>query len=879
MYLSEIKLTDCWAKTDPVSGKPCLNVYEHCYVVGYVAQNLYEALPVSLKKFLPEGAVSLVACHDVGKITPGFLLKCPSWKHFSAVSSSINRNNLETNHAAVSASHFTHQASHGLVKKARYWLVSTAGHHGSYPSGFEVAKEPTFEGVETLIHPLFQQLRQELIASMAETFGHLPTESAKGAEHRVHFLTGFTIFSDWIGSNSDWFPYEKSVKEEVIREKMHWIVNLLGRNPTIRTSLEFADLFSENENIRRFQPRSIQTALIDAVDAPGLYIVEAPMGMGKTEAALAAAYRRWTEGDERGLYFALPTQLTSERIHHRIHQFLGNIIEGTSVQALIHGNAWLKEDQNRQIGNGEADERNDTDEALRWFTSTRKQLLAPFGTGTIDQALLAVLPARFAALRYFALAGKVVIIDEVHAYDPYMSALIDRLIQYLLPTGATVFILSATLTAARRAEIVKAAGAVEPPAPSSYPLVTKITTGSSTATHISTPYELKAKQVNLNHHTLTETSSFIYWQSIADAVERGANVVIIRNTVALAQETYRLLKSMLRDGFPSEHLGLVHSRFPAWQRLRNETHWVETLGKDDQNRPHGSLLVSTQIVEQSVDIDADLLITDLAPTELILQRIGRLHRHERATRPAGFDTPHCHIIHPEVDWNHDEKSILKSLAPHHFIYPASSLWQAMETLKQREAINLPQDIRTLVEISSHQKPEACHSTAIHEFFSKAVQELAEKVGKATNRGTFNASSIQDKEGTETRYGIKPTALIVLLKNHPRENGDRIEITPLYGDPFTFSKYQFNPRLAKALNENAARVPAYLVGEALRSVPSWLSTHLSDGVLAVVTNDSTSLDIQGENETKYTLHYRADLGLTHVKNAEQTLTTEPEDFYF
>jgi CRISPR-associated endonuclease/helicase Cas3 len=877
VYLSEIKLSDCWAKTDPVSGKPCLNVRDHCYVVGYVAQNLYEALPAGLKKLLPEGTVSLVASHDVGKITPGFLLKCPSWEHFCAASSSINRNNLETNHAAVSASHLTHHASHGIVKKARYWLASTAGHHGSYPCGFEVAKAPTFEGVETLIHPVFQQLREELIASLVETFGPLPTESAKDAEHRVHFLTGFTIFSDWIGSNSDWFPYEKPVEAEAIRGKMHEIVTLLSRNSTIRNSLEFADLFSEKESNNRFKPRSIQTALIDAVATPGLYIVEAPMGMGKTEAALAAAYRRWTEGDERGLYFALPTQLTSERIHDRINQFLENIIEGISVQTLIHGNAWLKENQNRQIGNGDADERNDTDEALRWFTSTKKQLLAPFGTGTIDQALLAVLPARFAALRYFALAGKVVIIDEVHAYDPYMSALIDRLIQYLLPTGATVIILSATLTAARRAEIVKAAGAEEPPAPDSYPLITKITAGSSTATHISTPYELKAKQVNLTHHILTESNSIIYWQSIAD--EHGANVVIIRNTVALAQETYRLLKSMLRDGFPSEHIGLVHSRFPAWQRLRNETHWVQSLGKDDEDRPRGSLLVSTQIVEQSVDIDADLLITDLAPTELILQRIGRLQRHERAARPAGFDTPHCHILHPEVNWNHDEKSILNALAPHHFIYPASSLWQAMETLKRRETINLPQDIRPLVEISSHHKPETDHSPVIHEFFSNAEQELAEKVGNATTRGTFNASSIQDKEGTETRYGIKPTALVVLLKNHPRENGDRIELAPLYGLPITFSKYQFNPRLAKILNENAARVPAYLVREALKNAPSWLKTHLSDGVLAVVTNDSTSLDILTESETKYTLHYRADLGITHVKNAEQTLATEPDDFYF
>jgi CRISPR-associated endonuclease/helicase Cas3 len=878
MSASTPSLSDCWAKTDPLTGLPALTVRDHCHTVGFVAQHFYVLLPERLKRLLPDGAVSLVACHDVGKITPGFLLKCSSWKHYSLIASTINRNNLETNHAAVSASHFTHKASHGLVKKARYWLASTAGHHGSYPCGFEVAREPTFEGVDHLIHPLFQQLREELIAILIKSFGPLPKESAKDAEKRVHFLTGFTIFSDWIGSNSDWFPYEKPVQAEAIGTKMIEVVQLLGLNHTIQPSLKFADLFDKKGYIQRFQPRSIQSALINAADAPGLYIVEAPMGMGKTEAALAAAYRRWTEGDERGLYFALPTQLTSERIHERIHQFLENVIEGTSVQSLIHGNAWLKEDHNRQISNGNESEFNDTDEALRWFSSTRKQLLSPFGTGTIDQAMLAVLPARFAALRYFALAGKVVIIDEVHAYDPYMSALIDRLIEYLLPTGATVIILSATLTAARRAEIVKAAGAEEPPAPDSYPLITKVATGSSTATHISTPYELAPKQVDLKHQILTDFNTTQYWQSIADAVERGVNIVIIRNTVALAQETYCLVKSLLRDGSYSDHVGLLHSRFPAWQRLENEKHWVEALGKENEHRPRGSLLVSTQIVEQSVDIDADLLITDIAPTELILQRIGRLHRHERS-RPEGFESACCDILYPDVDWGSDEKLILQALTPHHYIYPASSLWQAMETLGKRKKIQLPQDIRPLIEASVFQKPQDSHSQPIHEFFSAAQQELDEKVGKAKTRGVFMADAIEDKEGTETRYGMKPSALVVLLKNHPQENGDHVTLTPLHGAPITFSKYQFNPRLAKALNENTASVPAYLLSEALKDAPSWLTNHLSDGVLAVVSMNSTTLEVLTDNLMKYTLYYRTDLGITHTKNAELRFTTDPEDFYF
>lgn len=202
------------------------------------------------------------------------------------------------------------------------------------------------------------------------------------------------------------------------------------------------------------------------------------MGMGKTEAALAAAYRRWDEGSERGLYFALPTQLTSNRIHLRNSAFLKNIVAEVSTHILAHGNAWLHDDRARSFcpaTTSPGSSSPDATEATRWFSANRKPLLAPFGTGTVDQALMAAIGTKHSALRLFALSGKVIIIDEVHSYDPYTSALVDHLILWLREVGCTVMVLSATLTAKRRGEMIRKVGATESsPPPQAYPLITKV---------------------------------------------------------------------------------------------------------------------------------------------------------------------------------------------------------------------------------------------------------------------------------------------------------------------------------------------------------------------------------------------------------------------
>ena len=881
--MNTLTLHDCWAKTDPETGIPCLSVKDHCLIVGSVAEVLIERLSTEVKGNIPSGAITLISSHDVGKISPGFLLKSPLWQWNDALRKTIIADNLTTNHSIISQWHLQESSIYKKAKRRQWWLISTGGHHGSYPFSCKPMgpqNRPNEGGNQSFI-----ALRDELLQQLIQRFGPLPAEEAKGKLERIHLLAGFTIFADWIGSNSDWFPPEISTDSKTLTAATNQILDDLNWNPSIRQDLSFGQQFNPQAP-EAFAPREIQSALLQAADTPGLYIVEAPMGMGKTEAALAAAYQRWTTGNERGLYFALPTQLTSNKTHDRITSFLQNTLGEKSTQTLIHGNAWLGDKKCQTLSPTFSDpdpqnlerENNDVDEALRWYSSTRKQLIAPFGTGTIDQALLAVLPARFAALRYFALAGKVVVIDEVHSFDPYMSALIDRLIRYLTKAGSTVIILSATLTAKRRAELVNAVNAEETEAPSHYPLITKVATGSKHATHTRVPCEIASQSVHLKHERLDETNEDHFWETIVQKVESGANVVVIRNTVALAQCTYRQLKARLSSRTEADQVGLLHSRFPQNEREANENHWTGILGKEDALRPQGSMLVSTQIIEQSVDIDADCLITDLAPIELILQRIGRLHRHERI-RPAGFEQAICHILYPKTDWQGSVKEVKDALSPHHFVYPPLSLWQAADTLSPREAIHLPDDIRPLLETASAHLPPPESAPALIEFIADYTSKRDAMHGTAKLRDVFNASAIDDNEGSETRYGIKPTALLVILPTPPVEQGGLIQLQLPDGSKHTTRVGEFNYPLAKALQQIATRIPAYLVKPQLDAAPDWLKQHLGSGVLAIRASDTTELQFYASAEAPYILHYRHEIGVTYEKAESAPTSIEPEDFWF
>lgn len=859
-----LTLADCWAKTDPVSHFPALSARDHCLNVGAVGELIRSHLPNLLTSLAPTDGALLIAAHDIGKVTPGFQSKCPAWRdQWKSALRLEPPSCYEGKHALLSQ-----KICADRFPKPPLWLMALGGHHGKYLCA-NARPAPAFDGSE----PWFIPLQAELFAELESHFGPLaPYEKIeKGA--RLHWFTGLMIFSDWIGSNTTWFPLHTAPTDrEQATEAATMALDEIGwHRRAARPALAFEQLFGLSE------PRPLQRALIDAADTPGLYIVEAPMGDGKTEAALAAAYRRWTEGDERGIYFALPTQLTSNRIRDRVESFLTNVVSDPSALALVHGSAWLTDHRIHPLSpwapsSDSSDDPDQATQANRWFSDNRRAMLAPFGVGTIDQALMAVLPVKFSALRLFALGGKVVIIDEVHSYDPYTSALVDRAVEWLLETHCTVIILSATLTAERRTALVKAAGAIESASSEAYPLITKVATGSTTADTLEIPGPLPTPKI-ITTRTVSAADDDWLEQAVT-AAEAGACVLIIRNTVALAQQSHRELKTRCRD--VGIAFGLIHSRFTQTDRDRNETLWTNRLGKDHSSRPTGAILVGTQILEQSVDIDADLLITDLAPTDLILQRIGRLHRHARP-RPIGYEDPRCLILRPPVDWTSDVADLKRQLAPHRFVYPGISLYLADQAWSSLNSITLPSEIRPILEVSSHAPDDLPTGVAIlKEEFDDLVRE---KLSTANQKKVFSVT-IDDLEGADTRWKIQATAHLVLVKSNPSISNGRTTIDFATGTTVRFTPGLFDFALARELHLNAVRVPRYLLKDLLPAQPAWLQQHLPTAVLAVVDEFHHLHPCHGPAQPAFEFTYNPETGLLHERSkiGENPICNDDESWY-
>ena len=284
------------------------------------------------------------------------------------------------------------------------------------------------------------------------------------------------------------------------------------------------------------------------------------MGIGKTEAALFAAYLLISRGFNSGLYFGLPTRLTSERIHNRVSDYLREATDGTERARLIHGQAWLKEFFH---GAGEFRPKG------AWFLPRKRALLQPYGVGTIDQALLSVMRVKHHFLRSFGLAGKVVILDEVHSYDVYTGTLLDELVASLLAMNCSVIILSATLTKQRKASFLPTGRAISR---ESYPLITFSGRDGALSEQEAPPPPEKPVLVSftpMDYPAIAKVAT--------EHARKGQCVLWIANTVADSQEAYRAVKGeMFEHEFP---VGLLHSRFPVYRREELENEWMELLGK------------------------------------------------------------------------------------------------------------------------------------------------------------------------------------------------------------------------------------------------------------------------------------------------------------
>jgi CRISPR-associated endonuclease/helicase Cas3 len=478
-----------------------------------------------------------------------------------------------------------------------------------------------------------------------------------------------------------------------------------------------------------------------------------------------------------------------------------------------------------------------------WFASAKRALLAPFGVGTIDQALLGIVAANHFFVRQFGLAGKVVVLDEVHTYDLYTSTLIGALVQRLRELQCTVIILSATLTESRRRELLGLND--DQPVSTAYPLVSGV--ASPLIERACEPPPPKPVQIR-------NIAGALPLEEAMTEAQRGACVLWIRNTVDEAQETYRALQSANCQSGPL--VALLHSRFPFFRREQLESDWMEQLGKDGIRRPRGCVLVSTQVCEQSVDIDADLLITDLAPTDMLLQRLGRLWRHERTNRPC--PRPEVWIQIPALDDDQlrtaNEKELRQALGKSARVYAPYVLLRSLQQWRGRAAITLPGDIRGILE-ATYADPAADEPPAWRELHNQ-IEAEKEKLRHLAERATriWVEPALEDEEGVQTRFSTYPMAQLLLAREVTTLDAHSVRLDLLNGDAMTASDRDWSFETAKAIHRNLIRVPRWAVSAFLPNPPGWLANHVQQPTaVGLLGADGNIRAMDGETDMRLSYH--------------------------
>jgi len=532
-----------------------------------------------------------------------------------------------------------------------------------------------------------------------------------------HLFAGLVQLADWLGSDTDFFPYSEKGKNRAVsaKERAQKAVSAIGLDAdSWRNKLNvYVPSFTEAFGIAASRP--IQAAMTDDQLGP-LVIVESETGSGKTEAALWRFIHLLRKGEVDSLYFALPTRVAASQIYNRVQATVKNLWPENPPLIVRALPGYVNADgaDARQLPNFKVQWSDNPDDAKaheRWAAESSKRFLAaPIAVGTVDQALLGGLQVRHAHLRYAMLARSLLVVDEVHASDPYMTVLMERLLQTHLNNGGHALLLSATLGSSARNRYLALA-----------PDIRRATKAMSFDEAYAIPYPAisdhhrvhpvdstgNAKQVMWTAYDMIDAPHRIARMAI-DAAKDGAKVLIIRNTVAAAIATLTAIEENIPEkswlfsvnGISTLH----HSRFSRQDRPILDKAVEARLGKHCPPGP--CIVVGTQTLEQSLDIDADVLITDLCPMDVLLQRIGRLHRHSAKERPQAFQKAQAWVLTPV---GHDLNSLISRpqqglgmFRNGGGIYMDLRVLEATRMLlHERPVVSIPDDNRYLVESATH----------------------------------------------------------------------------------------------------------------------------------------------------------------------------------
>lgn len=685
-------MDEMWAKTQPYK-----TLLHHMIDTGFMAEAILkesslQPLLKRLKELLPgekvlNTASCLIALHDIGKCHPFFQAKEPSIEYVKKLSAegklSINQKN-EYRHE-IGGKYIIERVLKRLSlppKQLRMLGSVLRLHHQKGAQESRACRVP-----ENMDRPFWEKEQNMLFEKVCSVFQpnfHL-FANCKNTDGVAVVLWGCTILADWLSSGQNEFfaiaeslPFEEYIKESR-KAAQTAIVSAGLQLQKYLPAQGFCDVWQglETESLRPLQNvcAELTASWQEKSGVPGFVLLEAPMGEGKTEAALFLTAHLMERLGKTGFYVALPTAATSNSMHSRMKSLLAD--HGIAAAKLMHAQAWLLEQTSYK---GETD---DAQEAEAWLSPLRRGMLAQYAVGTVDQVMMAVMRIKYGVLRLTGAASKVIVIDEVHAYDSYMLAIIERLLEWCAVLAVPVVMLSATLPQERRNRLLSAyVGREVISVSQAYPLITMAGPENSVQ-------EIAVAGTYMHQHVRLEIRPLLEkWEQVAqlalDKVSNGGCMCVLVNTVHEAQKLFQILRAIATEDIS---LLLFHARFPAIRRQEIEEKCLSAFGKSGV-RPKKAILVATQVVEQSLDLDFDTMITALAPIDLLLQRIGRVHRHEGRIRNKGMETPHVTILVPEGD-------IGKTATSH--VYKTWILKKTWEILNGLNCLRLPDDIRSLVE--------------------------------------------------------------------------------------------------------------------------------------------------------------------------------------
>jgi len=636
----------------------------HCADVAAVAEALLRRtlLGRRLVRLLDADSLSdvwvarlcvLAAIHDAGKVNHGFQDRA------------LGHQSVSTGHVAplVSAFQGDRQAAGVLdalgLRQLVEWFVDPAEAYHCLLAAFEHHGRPFRPSARFQRELWYAEARRDPLAGLRQlreaTRRWFPAAydsdqpPMPASSEFQHAFNGLVTLADWIGSDADLFPYAEDDADRMpfARAQAAHVLRRMGLDvrPARRHLSSARPGF---DAVCEHPPRPVQEACARLEDHAGgsLLILESETGSGKTEAALTRFVQLLQAGLVDGMYFALPTRAAAMQIHGRVREAVQRAFPDAScrppvVQA-VPGYFAVDEATGRQLPGFQV--LWDDDDRMRWrhrgwaAENPKRYLAAAIAVGTIDQVLLSTLCVRHAHLRATALMRQLLVVDEVHASDAYMGHLLEHVVRHHLRAGGHALLMSATLGSVARSRLLSdrhrgpsLAEAVAAP----YPLISHVDASRSDPELISADSAGQPKLVHVSAEPLAADPIGVARVALG-AARQGARVLVIRNTVTDCVATHQALEEVAGADEPAlfRVAGVTaphHSRFARPDRELLDASVERAFGKGASGK--GVALVATQTVEQSLDIDADLMLSDLCPADVLLQRIGRLHRHSGRIRP------------------------------------------------------------------------------------------------------------------------------------------------------------------------------------------------------------------------------------------------------